>query len=640
MDRPEGMFDNAEKCSAGENIIEDIDLSEYDGECLKRDVLCIEIRGERIPLWRAIEKLLWVKDQDTHRLVPFRMRWAQRYLYRELVRQVITGKPMRLDVLKARQLGLSTVIAAIFFLLAMYKPHTRWCVMADIKEHASNIFEMYQTFYEHLDDSLPNAREIHEYEHETGKRHPLSIRPELSKKRSGTMMSTKDNDSKIEVIVAGDTAGRSASYTGVHSSETAFQKDLLKTNVSLFSTVSVNDRDSIIIIETTANGYNDYKQRWDNDVSGKTSFTPVFINWFKHPDYRIRCESVPQMDAWIYEKWEKHPEITKEQIAWYWSRYCDGYTEALMKQEFPFDPDDSFISSGKSVFDITKLVDRKNYLISRGKYYKTGHFRYKARYSPDGSTIEMTDVDFDETDSGYWRIYRKPEPNRHYVIICDPSKGMNYDYSAIQIIEQNTGVQVACYDAKEDIDEVAKQLYCGGRYYNYALLSCENNTGFTVLDLIVKMKYPNVYVDQQPVYNDFTQTYSRRFGHTVTLANRQAMIDSFVIAFRQNPEIINDIPTLLEMEAFQVVQKKSSSGEQTFKAMANGANSHDDRVMSYAPFWTIRTQQNFDFEKRAETEKPRLISDMDDYAYYLMMKHKQDKKKQRGKVQNTLGIRW
>lgn len=162
------------------------DLAGYDSECLGKHVMTVSIKGYEMPVWRAIEKFLWVKDQDTDSFVPFRLRFAQKMLYRELLEQSLHGKPMRQDILKARQLGFSTLIAAIVFITAAFRPNTKCIIMADIEEHASNIFEIYQNFYLNLDRSLPAYNEIREFEMENpGKRHPASIKPVIGKKRAG-----------------------------------------------------------------------------------------------------------------------------------------------------------------------------------------------------------------------------------------------------------------------------------------------------------------------------------------------------------------------------------------------------------------------------------------------------------------------
>lgn len=613
----------------------EIDLGAYDEECLKRNIMCIEVMGERIPLWRGIESLLYVKDQDTDEIVPFKLRYAQKRLYKALLEQALNGKPMRQDVLKARQLGFSTLIAGILLLSAAYRENTKCVILADIKEHAQNIYETYQNFYNHLDDSLPNYEEIKEYEMETGKRSPYSIKPTLKNTREGLLMRFT-NGSSIQVIASDDSSGRSLSCTMIHSSETAFQKDLQKVNRALFKTVSINNKQSMIFIETTANGYNDYKTLWDKDSVGDGAFNALFVPWYDNPDYvrELPNGKLPQLETWIYSKWKQHPELTKEQIYWYWLKYTEDRDPDGMLQEYPWDPSDAFISTGRSTFSMPLIKQRLDELY--GKPVLRGFFTYKSETSRDGLTTTMSDIELREDLSGDFKFFKSPEPNKHYVVICDPTKGMNYDFTAIQVLEQNTGVQCASFNAKVGLDEASKQLYCVGMYYNKALLSSENNTGQYVLERLVAMGYPNLYLDQNAVYEDINGSLTRRYGHTTTKANRDVMITQFEIAFRENPNIVNDIETLQQMETFQVVKLKSGG----YKPMANGSGAHDDLVMAYVPYWQVRLQQKFDYEVNQQQDNHIVNSSPEAYIAMKMRQRAEKQNEAKNKVSNVLGIRW
>ena len=625
------LFNRSDECSEITNA--EIDLSVYDDECLKTDVMVVEIRGVRLPIWRAIESLLYVKDQDTDEIVPFKLRWAQKLLYVSLLNQGLKDLPMRQDILKSRQLGFSTEIAGIIFLVAAFRANTKCVVMADIKEHASTIFDIYRTFYEHLDDSNPDYEEIRKYEEETGKQSPESIKPALEKSRDGLLMKFS-NKSSIQVIVAGESSGRSMSCTIIHSSETAFQKDLQKTNRSLFKTVSINNRKSMIFMETTANGYNDYKKVWDRDVLGKGVFHALFVPWYQNPDYKKELPNgvLPQLEAWIYQKWKQHPEITKEQIMWYWLRYTEDGDRDGMLQEYPWDANDAFISSGKSSFNTDKIKRRLDELI--GKPVVRAYFKCKSTTSPDGQTVTISDSELVYDNSGDFAIYYPPEKGRHYVVICDPTKGLNHDFSAIQVLEQNTGVQVAKFKAKVSLGELAIDLYCIGRHYNFAHLSVENNTGTYVNDRLIAMGYPNLHIEQAIMAENINENVTMRYGHATTRATRDLMIAQFVEAFNENPRIINDIETLQEMETFQAVPQKNGG----FKLMANSASATDDLVMAYAPFWIVRSQQAFDFDNTTKEPTKRTFRDPDGFMAYEMELRRREKEK--SSVKNSIGITW
>ena len=633
MNKPEEI--GQERLIARDREFSSLELKDYDKECLERHIMTVEVNGVEMPIWRVIENLLWVKDQDTDEYVHFKLRFAQKMLYVELLKQALNGRPMRQDVLKARQLGFSTLIAGIIFTVACFRKNTRCIVMADIEEHASNIFEIYQNFYNNLDRSLPCYEEIREFEEEHPKeRHPSSLKPEIARKRSGRRLDWK-NGSSIQVIVVGENAGRSGSYTMVHSSETAFQPLLKKTNRALFKTVSINNPQSMIFIETTANGFNDYKRMWDEHVSKGGVFNALFVPWFKNPDYTYKVPNgrLPTLEPWIYRKWKQHPEITEEQIMWYWMRYSEDLDVDGTLQEYPWDATDSFISSGKSIFDQKKLTERLDYLMSLGHYWKNGTFSFSYSVSPDGREIEMRNEHFEEVDGGEWRIFSEPKPNTNYCVVCDPTKGFNHDFTAIHVIEQNAGVQCACFNAKVNLEEVAYQIHCVAKMYNNALISVENNTGSVILDNLAKMgNGEHMYIDQSSLGTDLNESFHSRYGHNTNVATRDVYIANFEQAFRENPTIIWDIETLQQMETFQLVQTKTGK----MKAMGNSNTVHDDLVMAYAPFWAVRLQGNFSGENQPKQEKQWVIRNNGDYVKYLYEKRKHEN----NGVKNTLGIHW
>lgn len=600
------------------------DLSQYD------DDITINVRGDDIPLWRFMESFLWIIPKSGGKAIPFRLNFAQRYVYAQLCEMKRAGRPMRMIILKARQLGMSTLIEAIGFCLSMFTPNYRMVVMADEAEHSGTIFQMCKNYYDMLNHSIENEEEIIEYPGtHKGARHPGDLRPEL-RNDNGKVMYTEEGHSRIKVLVAGDSTGRGSTNDFIHSSETAFQKNLMLVNSSLNASVEPTNPLSFIFMESTANGFNEFKAMWDKAVGGyadfRSSFMPVFFAWYENPEYTkpVPRTGLPVMEDWIYERLKRHPEVTDGQVFWYWTRYLDGYTPELMLQEYPWEPKDAFISSGQNVFDTEKLSRRKDEIMSLPKRY--GTFSCSVKYSTDGRSVEVGDVAFEEGHSGSWRVYESPDPRKRYVCVCDPNKGMGADDSAIQVLEQDTGTQVAVYNCKGDLlDKVSEQLYCAGCWYNWALVSFENNTGPNVGEWLLKAGYPLIYQTQKLITQDIGQSVARSLGHSTNRTTRTKMVADFQMAFRADPTIIRDYETACEMETFAIIDGKAQAGSQS---------DHDDLVTAYMAFWTVRVQQQFG-EIEGVPEQDRVPQDVNGLNRYLMMKRREE---DMGKVGNTLGI--
>lgn len=109
----------------------------------------VRFKGHSMGMAEFMETFLWIVDKDME-LVRLRPNRGQRRLLEEVERARAEGRPVRIDVLKARQIGYSTAIAAMNFAEWLTRPYARIAVIADVKDHAANIFRMYRTFYDNL----------------------------------------------------------------------------------------------------------------------------------------------------------------------------------------------------------------------------------------------------------------------------------------------------------------------------------------------------------------------------------------------------------------------------------------------------------------------------------------------------------
>jgi hypothetical protein len=540
-----------------------------------KSVLTVRVAGHTYPVYYVIEHLLKIVDKNS-RIIPFTLNYPQCQLYVAVCKQKMSHRLMRQMVLKARQIGYSTLIAAMFFTLTVFGRNIKTGIVADTEQHAKDLFEKYETFWNNL---------------------PEAYRPALEFSRAGQMMTTKEGHSTIKVVVAGDNAGRGSTYQYLHTSECAFYPEYEATMNSLLETVSDDNMDSIIFEETTGNGFNEFKDGWDyavaHDGDPQSHYHAFFTPWYdnaayddKNYDPRIGL-NLPQ---WLKERQEAHG-LSDSQMSWYLGKFNSKFAnKKLTLQEFPFTAVDSFISTGGSLFDNDVIAKRKEECLFQ-KPLRIGRFTYRTEWSADGGFAKVYDIEFKETPSGEWRVYEDPKAGTPYVALCDPNNGGS-DSSAIQVFDNTTGEQVATFKTEDmGLDEVAYQLYCIGKRYNDALVSSEMNLGKSVMDYLLKTRYPKIYIDQAMAFDDYRGSISRRFGHQTTKGNRQMMIESFRIAFRENPRMIRDYETLCQMETFQRVEHTSKTGSKTYKDEAIHGE-HDDLVMTCCAFYVVRVQQS------------------------------------------------
>lgn len=527
------------------------------------DVLTIQTAVGRVPLYKMIEKFLYIEDADG-RKVQFILNADQVDLYKEMCEQRLKDEPIRIDILKARQKGFSTFIAGVIFISVIFQAGQKAAIVADIAEHATNLFQKYNFFYDNLPEELQfekirsNAKEL------------------VVKYPNG-------QTSSIRIMVQGDSAGRSGTYQYLHLSECAFWQNLEGTLTSLLQTVNSNNLNSMVFIETTANGMNDYKVRWDNDYANKSRYLAKFYAWFTTERYRVARLRLAIKPDWLIELQSQY-NLDDYQAEWYYEKYTEfnGDLDQL-KQEFPSNPVEAFITSGNYVFNAELLQKRKLEIIAN-QDYKKGLFVYKLFSSQDGKRYELQNVKFTESKLGSVKIYKEVVAGHPYVVCNDPAMG-GEDYFATVVFDNYTGEQVAVYHRNKcDADDAAFQMYCLARKYNNALITGETNTTSYLLEVCSKLGYKFIYQDQD--VEDLSNRYMNKFGYKTKQNNRTYMIDLFKTAFRDNPSIINDYDTICEMESFQLV--RHLNGKEKQEAVGG---SHDDLVMACCGFYLCRGAQ-------------------------------------------------
>ena len=134
-------------------------LNKYDS------VITIKTAIGEVPLYKMIEKFLYIEDADGKR-IKFILNRDQIDLYKEMCEQKLKGEPIRIDILKARQKGFSTFIAGVIFCETVFQAGQKAAIVADIAEHATNLFQKYNFFYDNLPPELQfekvksNAKEL------------------------------------------------------------------------------------------------------------------------------------------------------------------------------------------------------------------------------------------------------------------------------------------------------------------------------------------------------------------------------------------------------------------------------------------------------------------------------------------------
>ncbi|MDK2821840.1 MAG: hypothetical protein PWP31_1805 [Clostridia bacterium] len=513
-------------------------------------------------------KLLKIKTKDSE-IIPFKLNKSQLKLYEIIKEQQQKKKPVRIIILKARQMGFSTLTEALIFYRTVTRKNTNSLIVAHKDESTNNLFNMSKLFYELLPDrwkplkKASNAKELI-FENPT---------KDLEEKRKYPGLR-----SKIKVATAGgDGVGRSDTLQNVHISEYAFWPGDKKLTLAGIMQSVPNNPNTMVIIESTANGYEHYKELWDAAVSGESGFVPVFFAWHEMEEYRLPYSGFELTEE---EKTLKELyNLDNDQLEWRrWciKNNCSGDVD-LFKQEYPSWPEEAFLSTGRPVFDLNKVQTRLNQVRELGtRGYIDKNFN------------------FIEDANGNLIIYEKPIKNYPYVIGGDVAEGIkDGDYSVSQVINNVTGRQAAVWRGHIAPDLFGYEQFKLAMYYNKALIADEvNNHGLTAIKALEYNNYLNQY--RREVIDDNTNTKQHKFGFKTTPATRPVIIDLVREYVRENIELINDETTLREMLTFVFKENGKAEHEE---------GQHDDTILALAIALKAREQQSMRVKEKKK--KPR-----------------------------------
>jgi len=577
------------------------------------------LQAEHLDLYRSdriayCSDNLWIRTKDAQ-LIQLRPNQAQRLVEARVERQKRETGRVRVVVLKARQEGISTWVAARIYHGCTLWPRRRGLVLADDLDRAAEIFSIYERYEDH------------------------SVAPPRKISRRARELAWV-TDSRLTVETARDrNAGRAGTVDYVHGSEFALWPYPEDTLTALLDAMPSDAGE--FWIESTAQGVgNSFHEMWEAAVEGTSEWLAIFLPWWIDPGYRLevteadRVEILGHLDAFEASaltdgiEWDRPDDIippllssgarfnettggwvlTVEQLAWRRRKIREKKgDERAFRQENPATAEEAFLVSGSPFFDEQALsAARKDVAEPRER---------ANLLAAEGAVV------LQPSDRGWLLIFQGPAPNGHYVIGADTAEGRvagtdaslsdpeaergGSDFCSADVLLVGEDVydpktkkwsfeprceQVAHLHGRIAPEVFASQL-CGlGMYYSCrsnptekglrdpALQGVERNhsSGQTVLRRLRELRYPNLYWHRR--LNVRTDRPTAEVGWITDQNTRQPMLDGLAEALRTGDIRIPCAATLREMATFVWVNRGSS---QAGRPEAQ-EGCHDDRVISLA----------------------------------------------------------
>ena len=490
---------------------------------------------------------LSIQDRDTGIVAPWKRNWAQNEYIETFQTQWNQNKPVRIIVLKARQLGISTATGGLMFSLSFIHNDRNSLIVAHEMDSSEHLLGMSQRYWR----TYPFS--------------PLYTPKYVSKKH----LEWVETGSSIKVITAGNKdSGRSRTIHYLHASEVAFWDEAADLMLGLNQTVP-NAPHTFIALESTANGIGDYfYDQWNAAVAGDTEYIPLFFPWWKHPDYtgtHIHLSTTltnPSDD----EKLLRKLGVSDDSIVWRrWAipNLCGGDI-AKFNQEYPSSPEEAFISTGHNVFPIgplTRVYEKMNG--RRGRLHRDATQPNGIRFQPDASgplTI-FSPPSIEDRDWG------------RYMIGGDPTHTTRGDPAVAQVINRRNYRQVAIFRGRVDPSTFAEELAKLGAYYNDAMIATESTgPGYATIGALVNMEYPHLWKSR---WADKTPgIVATTYGWQTTHKSKEWAIGFLLKIIIDSDLQIHDSTTFTELRDYVSLEHGG------YGPASNSGN--DDTVMSLA----------------------------------------------------------
>jgi len=267
----------------------------------------------------------------------------------QLIKILQTHK--KVAIVKARQLGISTVVRAFCFWECYTDRRTCTSIVASNKaKSAENLLLMDKRFYKHL---------------------PKSLQRKISKENVSTIQFSPTDSRLLAMTAKADSQDRGYTINTAHLSEFSFYNNA---EVYLGSTLA-STNDGRIIIESTPLYYGDPLHKLVQANEYDAGWHIVFFPWSAFPDYRVKPD-----DDFVPTDEEQSLMTTHrldiEQICWRRKKLSEYSSAHLFRKDFPLTIEEGWTLDDKCYFtedDLANLRTSDPYkLVEKSDAYVIG----------------------------------------------------------------------------------------------------------------------------------------------------------------------------------------------------------------------------------------------------------------------------
>lgn len=283
---------------------------------------------------------LKIKTKDA-KIKPFIFNKSQEFFHSKCEEQLRRTGKVRVVVLKGRQSGLSTYVAARFY----HKTSTRKAINTFILSHESSTTDKLFSMVKMYNENNPVAPE--------------------TKKSNAKELAFSELSSQYYIGTAGSgDVGRGGTVHLFHGSEVGFWKNTDDLETGLLE--SIPDMDGTeVILESTANGIGNYFHRMAvGALKGENGYELVFIPWFWMDEYEEETDytfkRTQDEDGYSKTYLGDYDNQTQDRkLKWRRTKISRYGSEWKFKQEYPSNVSEAFQTNTDSLIKSEYIVQAR-----------------------------------------------------------------------------------------------------------------------------------------------------------------------------------------------------------------------------------------------------------------------------------------
>ena len=526
-------------------------------------------------------------DDDGNELQhgPMVLNSAQRKVMAVAIDQLLVKQQvLHLIILKARQLGCTTLFLAFYFWLAVVFGHFRLLLIIDKGKHVDDKRRLLMDWMEHLPAKIGDVWQG-------------DLPREISRK-DGTILWSNGSMFMFETANAVN-AGTSLTITGLHESEmTKWRRGTVPIIRSSVTPSLPKKGMGIHVNESTALGIDPFYREWMDSKNGG-HVIPLFLPWYLSTEY---CLPVPidfdyddqnralgddgDDSVWIPESaYAARYKLSDGQIMWRRDMILSPQrfkgNRARFDEEYPTTEAHAFRTVARNFMPVNMLLASVAVPpVARGRLVDLVN-----NPSRQGLLYSLVKPGFVSDEGGLLRVWEFPVPGAQYFLGGDVATGRvsvnddgdsELDATDFRITRED-GVCVAKYVSRERPEEVWYPLLLLAVWYNTAWVNVEkNNPGATLLVFWLETFYPNNYVE------DGSRDIRDRIWCELNAGNRTGVLNDLRAAWCAAPT------RLLEEDTIEEATNLIVNGRTGKVEAAPGC--HDDAILAAAHGEQMRVQ--------------------------------------------------